>query len=73
MRCVAPRDRTLSLACAQWRMWLYHHRDLPPTNEEILRSQRERQVTLSHKPCFLYFYIYNIIFCKNIKKNSRTR
>ena len=36
-------DFDMNTVATEWRMWLYHHRDLPPTNEEILRSQRERQ------------------------------
>eukprot|EP00802_Teleaulax_amphioxeia_P026609 Tamp_27727.p1 GENE.Tamp_27727~~Tamp_27727.p1 ORF type:complete len:232 (+),score=36.75 Tamp_27727:59-697(+) len=36
-------DFDMNTVATEWRMWLYHARDLPPTDEEILRSQRERQ------------------------------
>ena len=30
---------------SEWRMWLKHHREDPPTEEEILSSQYEQQTT----------------------------
>ena len=37
-----PEDFDMSLVATEWRMWLYHHRDDPPTEAEIQRSQQER-------------------------------
>lgn len=37
-----PEDFDMETVPTEWRMWLYHNRDDPPTEEEILASQRER-------------------------------
>lgn len=33
----------MNTVATEWRMWLYHHRDHPPTEAEIRRSQQERE------------------------------
>ena len=37
-----PEDFDMSTVPTEWRMWLYHNRDEPPSEEEIIASQRER-------------------------------